>query len=268
MRSFIDKVVVITGASEGIGRALAVAMAPLGCKLVLSARNQQRLDSLADELKTITRTPPLVVATDVTNIADCQTLIETSVAHFGGIDILVNNAGMTMWSRFDELNDLSILSQVMAVNYLGPAYLTHCALPYLKAGQGQIVVVASVAGLTGVPTRSGYSASKHAVVGFFDSLRIELIEDNVAVTIICPDFVVSQIHKRALDGQGKPLGRSPMQEAKIITAEQCAQMMLPAIAGRKRLLITSTRGRLGRWFKIIAPGLIDKIARKAIASGH
>ena len=123
-------------------------------------------------------------------------------------------------------------------------------------------------GLTGVPTRSGYAASKHAVIGFFDSLRIELVDDNVAVTVICPDFVVSQIHKRALDGAGNPLGKSPMQEAKILTAEQCANMMLPVIATRGRQLITSLRGRLGRWLKLIAPGLIDKIARRAIASGH
>ena len=103
---------------------------------------------------------------------------------------------------------------------------------------------------------------------FFDSLRIELTDDNVAVTVICPDFVVSQIHKRALDGTGKPLGKSPMQEAKILTAEQCAEMMLPVIATRGRLLIISLRGRLGRWLKLIAPRLIDKIARRAIASGH
>ena len=268
MQTLADKVVIITGASEGIGRALAKAMAPLGCRLVLTARSQARLHSLQEELSSIASMPPLVVPADVTDADACRALIDTCMAHFGRLDILVNNAGMTMWSRFDELEDLAILERVMRVNYLAPAMLTHYALPHLKASRGQVVVVASVAGLTGVPTRSGYSASKHAVMGFFDSLRIELAEHDVAVTHICPDFVVSEIHKRALDGKGKPLGKSPMQEAKIITAEQCAQMMLPAIAGRKRLLITSLRGRLGRWFKIVAPGLIDKIARKAISSGH
>ncbi|MCG9748685.1 SDR family oxidoreductase [Shewanella sp. Isolate8] len=268
MQTLANKVVIITGASEGIGRALAKAMAPLGCRLVLTARSQARLHSLQQELSSIASVPPLVVPADVTDADACQGLIDTCVAHFGRLDILVNNAGMTMWSRFEDLEDLAILERVMRVNYLAPAMLTHYSLPYLKASRGQIVVVASVAGLTGVPTRSGYSASKHAVMGFFDSLRIELAEHDVAVTHICPDFVVSEIHKRALDGKGKPLGKSPMQEAKIITAEQCAQMMLPAIVGRKRLLITSLRGRLGRWFKIVAPGLIDKIARKAIASGH
>ncbi|QLE87189.1 SDR family oxidoreductase [Shewanella sp. Scap07] len=268
MQELHNKVVIITGASEGIGRALAKAMAPLGCQLMLSARNQQRLDSLAQEIAQAGYQQPKVFAADVTDNAKCQQLVDACIADYGRLDILINNAGMTMWSRFDELDDLSILDRLMQVNYLAPARLTHCALPSLKATEGQVVVVASVAGLTGVPTRSGYAASKHAVMGFFDSLRIELDADNVAVTTICPDFVVSEIHKRALDGKGQPLGRTPMQEAKIITAEQCAQMMLPSIAKRQRTMITSLRGRLGRWVRLIAPKFIDNIARKAIASGH
>nr|WP_258866540.1 SDR family oxidoreductase [Shewanella morhuae] len=238
-----------------------MVMAREGCKLVISARNETRLVSLALELAHY-GPAPFVFAADVSSAEQCKTLIDTTVAYYGCLDILINNAGMTMWSRFDELAQLSVLDEIMRVNYLGPAYLTHAALPHLKASEGQVVVVASVAGLTGVPTRSGYAASKHAVIGFFDSLRIELTDDNVAVTVICPDFMVSQIHKRALDGTGKPLGKSPMQEAKILTAEQCAEMMLPVIATRGCLLITSLRGRLGRWLKLIAPRLIDKIARR------
>ncbi len=267
INTLTGKVVIITGASEGIGRALAMVMAREGCKLVISARNETRLASLALEIAHY-GPAPFVFATDVARPEQCKALIDATVAHYGRLDILINNAGMTMWSRFDELTQLSVLDDIMRVNYLGPAYLTHAALPHLKASEGQVVVVASVAGLTGVPTRSGYAASKHAVIGFFDSLRIELADDNVAVTVVCPDFVVSQIHKRALDGTGKPLGKSPMQEAKILTAEQCAEMMLPVIAMRERLLITSLRGRLGRWLKLISPRLIDKIARRAIASGH
>ncbi|WP_299810530.1 SDR family oxidoreductase [uncultured Shewanella sp.] len=267
MQTFKDKVIIITGASEGIGRALALALAPHGCKLVISARNLERLESLAKELAELGGTP-LVHVADVSKQTECEGLVQACVSQFGKLDILVNNAGMTMWSRFDELEDLSVLSQIMQVNYLGPVYLTHAAIPHLKQTQGQIVAVASITGMTGVPARSGYAASKHAVIGFFDSLRIELSDNNVAVTVICPDFVVTQTHKRALDAQGKPLGETPMQESKIMTAEACAQMMLPAIASRKRLLITSLRGRIGRFFKIIAPGLIDKIARRAIATGR
>ncbi|MCL1141038.1 SDR family oxidoreductase [Shewanella pneumatophori] len=261
------KVIVITGASEGIGRALALALAMFDCHLVISARNLERLNSLAADL-TLLGNPPLVHVADVAVQSQCSGLIKACIDKFAKLDILINNAGMTMWSRFDELEDLSVLAKIMQVNYLGPAYLTHAAIPYLKQTQGQIVAVASLAGMTGVPTRSGYAASKHAMIGFFDSLRIEVADDKVAVTLICPDFVVSEIHKRALDEQGKPLGDTPMQESKIMTAEQCANMMLPVIAKRQRLLITSFRGRIGRWFKIIAPSLIDKIARRAIDSGR
>ncbi|MCL1146913.1 SDR family oxidoreductase [Shewanella sp. 10N.261.52.F9] len=267
MGLFNDKVIIITGASEGIGRALALKLAAHKCRLVISGRNMQRLQSLSSELTDL-GCEAIVHVADIANQTECTGLVEVCVEHYGRLDILINNAGMTMWSRFDELEDLSVLSQIMQVNYLGPAYLTHAAIPYLKQTQGQIVAVASLTGMTGVPTRSGYAASKHAVIGFFDSLRIELSDDNVAVTVICPDFVVTQTHKRALNAQGKPLGETPMQESKIMTAEECAQMMLPVIAKRQRLLVTSLRGRVGRWFKIIAPGLIDKIARRAIDSGR
>ncbi|MGS0675998.1 SDR family oxidoreductase [Shewanella sp. 125m-1] len=267
MQIFNDKVIIITGASEGIGRALAIELAPYGCKLVLCARNLERLNSLAEEVAELGQ-PPLVHVADLSEQSQCSGLIQACIAHFGKLDILVNNAGMTMWSRFDELQDLSVISQIMQVNYLGPVYLTHAAIPYLKQTQGQIVAVASLTGMTGVPARSGYAASKHAVIGFFDSLRIELSDNDVAVTVICPDFVVSQTHKRALDAKGQPLGKTPMQEAKIMTAQKCAQLMIPAIANRKRQLITSFRGKIGRFFKIIAPELIDKIARRAIESGR
>lgn len=266
-KSLIGKVVILTGASEGIGRALAFTLAQQGCKLVLSARNLERLTSLQAELESL-GVATLVHIADVSDPKQCQELISACIERFGQLDILINNAGMTMWTRFDELSNLDVLDDVMRVNYLGPAYLTHAAIPHLKSSQGQVVVVASVAGLTGVPTRTGYSASKHAVIGFFDSLRIELSEDNVAVTVLCPDFVVSEIHKRALDGEGNPLGSSPMQESQIITAEQCADMMMPAIIKRQRQFITSRRGNLGRWVRLIAPNLIDKIAKRAIASGH
>ena len=175
MDGLTGKVVIITGASEGIGRALAVAMARMGCQLVLSARNETRLASLALEIANY-GPPPFVFAADVSSPEQCEALVEAAVAHYGHLDILINNAGMTMWSRFDALTQLSVLEDIMRVNYLGPAYLTHAALPHLKASKGQVVVVASVAGLTGVPTRSGYAASKHALEGYFKALRYELTE--------------------------------------------------------------------------------------------
>lgn len=264
MSTFSDNVVIVTGASEGIGRALALALAPQRPLLVVAARNRERLESLADECRRLGATV-LAVPTDVTVESQCQALIDSAIEAFGRIDTLVVNAGATMWTRLDSLQDSDVLRKVMDVNYFGAAYCTRAALPHLKKTRGRIVAVASVAGLTGVPERTGYSASKHAMIGFFDSLRIELADTGVTVTVIAPDFVVSQIHRRALGADGAPLGDTPMQESKIMTAEQCAGLMLDAMAKRKRLLITSRRGKLGRWFKIIAPGLIDRIAAKAIA---
>jgi len=175
---------------------------------------------------------------------------------------------MSMWTRLDEVQDLSIFETLMKVNYLGCVYLTYFALPDLKKSRGQIVVVGSLAGLTGVPTRTGYSASKHALMGFFDSLRIELAGTGVDVTVVAPDFVVSEIHKRSLGKDGRPLERSPMQEAKIMSTEECADMILRAMSRRERLVIGSRRGRLGRWVRLVAPGLIDRIARRAIERGR
>ncbi|MGD8510468.1 MAG: SDR family oxidoreductase [Gammaproteobacteria bacterium] len=263
MSAFTDNVVILTGASEGIGRALALALAPQRPRLVVAARNLERLETLAEECRAL-GAEVMPVETDVTDAAQCRRLADNAVETFGRIDTLVANAGVTMWTRLDELEDWSVLEKIMAVNYLGAAYCTMAALPYLRESRGRIVAVASLAGLTGVPERTGYSASKHAMVGFFDSLRIELEDTGVTVTVVAPDFVVTQIHRRALGTDGRPLGETPMQESRIMTAERCAELIVDAMEKRQRLLITSRRGKLGRWVRLVAPGLIDRIAIKAI----
>ncbi len=267
MSALSDKVVVLTGASAGIGRALALALAPQRPRLVLAARDEAQLAEVAEACRK-KGAEALVVATDVASADDCRRLVDGAVGRFGGIDVLVNNAGIGMIARFDEVQDLALFERLMRVNYLGCVYLTHYALPELKKTRGRIVVVASLAGLTGVPTRTGYAASKHAVIGFYDSLRVELLSTGVSVTILCPDFVVSEIHKRATGSDGKPLGESPMQESKIMTAEECAALMIPAIEKRQRMLVMSLRGRLGRWVRLVAPGLIDRIALRAVERGR
>ncbi len=263
MSEYADQVVIITGASEGIGRALAKVLAREGARLALTARNRERLEELATDCRSLGADVHTVSA-DITSEEDCRRVVTETVDKWGRIDTLVANAGRTMWTRFEDLEDTSVLRDVMAVNYFGAAYITHAALPWIIKCRGRIVAVASVAGLTGVPARSGYCASKHAMVGFYDSLRIELADRGVSVTVIAPDFVVSEIHRRALDGKGNPLGETPMQEDRIMSAEECAELMAAAIKARKRLLITSRRGRFGRWLKLLAPGLIDRIAKKAI----
>ena len=257
------KTIVITGASEGIGRALALELAGEAPKLVLAARNRERLEELAGLCQARGATC-LVVPTDVTDEQACRALVDQAVTRFGGIDVLVNNAGGSMWSRFDALQDLRVMEQLMQLNYFGSVYCSYYALPHLKRSKGQLVAVASVTGLTGVPTRTGYAAAKHAMLGFFDSLRIELAQDGVAVTVIAPDFVRSELHKRIIGPDGKPLGKSPLDGQEVMSSEQCAALIHRAMASRRRLLITSFRGKLGRVLRVFAPALIDRIAIKAI----
>jgi short-subunit dehydrogenase len=263
---FKDNVVIITGATSGIGRALALQLAELGAWLVLAARDANRLESVAQDCQR--RGGRAVgVKTDVAMESECRNLIERTVAEYGRIDTLVNNAGISMWTPFDQLQDLSILEDIMRVNYLGAAYLTYYALPHLKQARGRLVAVSSLAGKNGVPTRSGYAASKHAMVGFFDSLRIELMETGVGVTVIYPGFVTSEIRERAFGADGKPLGQSPVRESEVMTAEECARIMINAIARRKREEVMTLRGKLGQWMKLIAPGAVDRVARRAIEEG-
>jgi len=259
--------VILTGASEGIGRALALELARGGARLALAARDRQRLETLAQECRALGG-EARALPTDVTNQQDCEWLVEETVKAFGGIDVVIHNAGVTMWSRFDALQDMSIFERLMEVNYLAPVRLTALSLPHLKQSKGLLVAVASLAGLTGVPERSGYAASKHAMIGFFDSLRIELAGSGVDVSVIAPDFVVSEIHKRAVGPDGEPLGTSPMKQSKIMTAEECARQIARAIEKRQRQLLMSPRGKLGMWLKLLAPGLIDRLAAKAIRQRH
>jgi short-subunit dehydrogenase len=258
---------ILTGASEGIGRALALELAARGARVALAARDRERLETLAQECRA-RGGEALAIPTDVTSEQDLEWLVTETVKSFGGVDVVIHNAGITMWSRFDALTDLSIFERLMEVNYLAPVRLTAQALPHLKQSRGLLVAVASLAGLTGVPERSGYAASKHAMIGFFDSLRIELAGSGVDVTVVAPDFVVSEIHKRAIGPDGEPLGSSPMMQSKIMTAEDCARRIVRAVEKRQRLLLMSARGKFGRWLKLLAPSAIDRMAAKAIRQRH
>jgi short-subunit dehydrogenase len=263
MDGFTGRTVLITGASEGIGRSLALELAATGAQLALNARNATRLEETGTACAA-RGAEVLTLAGDVSRQSDCEQLVARTLARFQGLDVLVNNAGITMWSRFDAIGDLGVFGRVLAVNYLGAVYTTAAALPALKAARGLIVAVASVAGLTGVPERTAYAASKHAMVGFFESLRIELAGSGVDVTIVAPDFVVSELHRRALGPDGTPLGASPMQESRIMTSEECARLIVAAMRRRQRLLVTSARGRLARWARLLAPVLVDRLAARAI----
>lgn len=267
--AFRENVVVVTGASSGIGAELARRLAEGGAWLALAARDAARLEEVAAECRA-RGGRALAVPTDVADEAQCAALVERTAAEYGRLDTLVNNAGLSMWARFDEVTDLSIFERIMRVNYLGSVWCTHHALPHLKRSRGRIVGVSSLTGKTGVPTRSAYAASKHAMAGFFDSLRIELEGTGVSVTMVYPGFVSTEIRERAFGPDGRPLGagNSPVREREVMTAEECARRIVDAAAARRREVVMTARARVGQWLKLIAPGVVDRIARNAIAKGR
>ncbi len=261
--SFAGKTIIITGASTGIGKALAIALSDQGANLVLAARNQSALAETVIACEG-NGGKAIAIPTDVAQPEACQTLIDQAIQTFGQIDVLVNNAGIGMISRFEDVTDLSIFDRVMRVNYLGAVYCTHYALPHLKASRGLLVAISSLSGKTGVPTRSGYVASKHAMQGFFDTLRIELQGTGVDVLVVSPGFVATDIRQRVLAGDGQPLGKSPRDESKgTMPVDECVRLIVAAMAKRKREEIMTLKGKVGGWVKLIAPGLVDRMATKA-----
>lgn len=264
--SFSGKVVLLTGASSGIGEAMALQMARSGAKIVLAARRLEQLQAIAEQCQTLGG-QAIAVACDVSKREDCERAVKQAVSQFGKLDILINNAGITMWSLFEDIQDLESMRQIMDINYYGAVYCTYFALPHLKQSGGQIVVVSSLTGKTGVPTRTLYAASKHAMAGFFDSLRIELAESGVNVLTTYPGFVATATREKGLDGKGGQVGKSPVREGEIMSAEECAKIILQATAKRKREIVFTMRGKIGMLLKPFLPKLLDRIAAKAIAKG-
>lgn len=254
-----DKVIIVTGASTGIGAALARELSRRGAKLTLAARSEEKLHEVTKDCP-----DSIVVPTDVTDPEACKKMVTQTVEHFGRIDVLVNNAGQSMLSRFDEIEDLSIFEKLIQVNYLSAVYCTHAALPHLKASNGLIVAVSSGAGKTGIPLRTGYCASKHAMQGFFDSLRIELLDSGVDVSVISPGFVDTNIREHSLGADGKPLGRNPLRGEKLMSAEECARQIADVIESRRRELVMGTSAKLAIFGKMIAPRLVDRMTRRRI----
>jgi len=263
MSSFKDNVVIITGASTGIGEELAYRLARQGASLALTARRQDELDRVAATVRQL-GARVITVAADVARNDECRRIIDATIAEFGRIDTLVCNAGMTMWARFQDIEDVGILERIMQVNYMGAVYCTHHALPHLLKSRGRLVGVASLTGLVGVPTRTGYAASKHAMRGFFDSLRIELADTGVSVTMIYPGFVATGIRENATGSDGKPAKIDPVNKDEVMSVQECAAIIMGAIETRQRENVMTLKGKLGQWLKLIAPGVIDRMAKKAV----
>lgn len=266
MAAYAGKVVILTGASQGIGKAIALALAPQRPRLVLAARDRQALETAAGECRAL-GAEALVVTCDVSDEASCRALVAAAVERCSGVDALVNNAGMGMLARFEDVTDLSQYERLMRVNYLGSVYPTFYALPHLKRSRGQIVAISSLAGLCGVPFRSAYAATKHAQFGFFDSLRIELRGSGVGVTVIAPYFVQSEIRKRSPGPDGRTVESSPIREREIMSAEECARLVVRAMERRQRVLVMTLKGKLGRFLSLVFPGLVDQLAARAVRKG-
>ncbi len=258
-----DKTFVITGASTGIGAALALAYASRGQNVVLAARSKTELDELAERCEKAGGRA-LAVPTDVTDVAQCKAMVDAAVARFGGIDVLVNNAGISMWARFRDVTDLGIFERIMRVNYLGTVYSTHYALPHLLRSRGLVVGISSHTGKTGVPTRSGYAASKHAMQGFLDSIRIELRGTGVDVLVVSPGFVKTDIRSKVLGPNGRSLEESPRDESKGMSVEECTSIIVRAVDRRSRDVVMTPGAKIGLWLKLAAPGLVDRIVERAI----
>jgi NAD(P)-dependent dehydrogenase (short-subunit alcohol dehydrogenase family) len=256
------KSIVITGASDGIGRALAVTLAAGGARLTLAARSQEGLDRTVRECKAAGG-DAVAVPTDVTEPAACQALVDRAVAWAGGIDAFVNNAGISFRARLEEVTDLAIFDRVMRVNYLGAVYCTRAAMPHLRATRGLIVAVSSLQGLTGFPGYSGYAASKHAMQGFFDSIRIELRGSGVDVLVVSPGAVATDIGLRGLGPDGAPRNEQS-RAANSMPVEECARQIARAMARRRRELVMTAQGRLMRWLRMFAPGYVDGVVDKAV----
>lgn len=258
MSFFQDKVVVVTGGSEGIGKALIDTLIPRGAKIATCARNHDKLYQMQMRYAgTLLHT----VACDVSKENDCQRFIDSTIKTFGGIDILINNAGISMRALVKDV-EFEVMRKVMDVNFFGAVYCSKFALPSITERKGSIVGISSIAGYRGLPGRSAYSASKFALQGWLESLRIELLDSGVNVMWVCPNFVTSNIRYAALDHTGNPQQLSPMDESTLMTAEECAHHILEAIEKRKRSLILTFTGKRTVLLNKLFPSLTDKLIHK------
>ncbi len=261
--SFTDKVIVITGASEGIGAELARQLAVQKPKLVLAARRLEVQQQVVEQCVAL-GAQASAVRCDVGVEADCRALAQAALDTFGRIDMLVNNAGVSGHAMFDQVSDFKWYEDMMRINYMGSLWCTHAALPALRASKGLVAGVCSLAGKVGVPGRTAYSPSKFAQAGFFEALRTELLGSGVDVTVIFPGVVATNIRLHGYGVDGNPAGKSSLEDDDAMSVEECARQIVGALAARRRELVMTPQARLGMWLKLIAPHMVDNMARAAL----
>ncbi|MGV3656669.1 MAG: SDR family oxidoreductase [Chitinophagaceae bacterium] len=252
---FQDKVVVVTGGTDGIGRALVEQLLMRGARVATCGRNHDKLYQLQSEYASY---PLLTIVADVSNENDCRRFIERTMKAYGAIDILINNAGISMRAELKELQP-NVLRTVMDINFFGTVYCTRYALDAIMQRQGIIVGISSIAGYRGLPGRSGYSASKFALQGWLEAIRTELLHEGVHVMWVSPGFTSSNIRHAALVKDGSAQGATPLNEGKLMTADECARRILRAVEKKKRTLVMTLTGKLTVLLNKLLPGLSDKL---------
>jgi len=262
--TFSDKVIVITGASSGIGKSLANEFAKRGANLVLGARHFVNLCTVTQKLEQEYHIKAVAVQCDVTVEEDCKVLINQALVTFGKIDVLVNNAGISMRALFTDV-DLKVLKSVMDVNFWGAVYCTKYAMPEILKTHGVIVGVSSIAGYKGLPGRTGYSASKFAMNGFLDALRVENLKTGVHILTACPGFTASNIRNTALDKEGNEQRESTLNETKMMSSEEVARRIVNGVEKRKRTLVMTGEGKLTVLIGKFFPKLLDKLVYNKLA---
>jgi short-subunit dehydrogenase len=256
-KEFKNQVVIITGASSGIGRACAIEFSRKGAKIVLASRNKSRLEKVKEEIIN-EGGQAYIVQADVKEIEDCKNLIDSTVDHYGKIDVLINNAGISMRASFEEM-ELSVMKTVMDTNFYGAVYCTKFALPHLLKQKGLIIGMSSITGLTPLPGRTAYVASKHALDGFLNTIRIENLKKGVRVLLVHPGFTTSNIRNLALNGFGKPQKETPRNEGEMMSAEEVAAIIARASLNHERDLVLTLKGKLAVWLYSRFPAMTDKL---------
>jgi dehydrogenase/reductase SDR family member 7B len=258
-----DKIVIITGASSGIGKALAFSFGREGAKIVITGRKEAPLLEVSQAL-TEAEIDNLAIVSDVSLEADNVDMVNKTIHKYGKIDVLINNAGISMRSMFEDC-DLKVIKSLMDINFWGTVYATKYALPHIKSTKGSIVGVSSIAGYRGLPVRTGYSASKFAVNGFLESLRTELLHTGVHVLTACPGFTASNIRVVALGSDGTSKGETMRDEGKMMSSEEVAERILKAVKNRDRDMILTLKGKAIIWINKLFPKLADKLTYNELA---
>lgn len=255
MSSFTNKVVVITGASSGIGMALALDALQRGAKVAVCARNEEKLKNSYSKFSS---EQIFCMGADVSKEADCKAFIEGTIAKWGRVDALINNAGISMRALFEDA-DVRVIKELMDINFWGTVYCTKYAVTSIRENKGVIVGVSSIAGYRGLPGRTGYSASKFAMQGFLEALRTELLHTGAHVMWVSPGFTASNIRNVARSADGSSQGETPLDEGKLMSAEECAKIILDGMESRKRSIVMTGQGKLTVLINKLFGGLADKL---------